>query len=142
MAEVEMIIDSVRRSPVNHQWVVVLKGKLAEQYLPVWIGSPQAEVIKRELTQVRPFKTFADDPISKDIKRIGSKIKSVKLDKLEGNKFSAELLLTDEGKSCEISCPPAKALAIAVRARVPIFADEIILDRAAISVPAAMSGKP
>lgn len=31
MAEVEMIIDSVRRSPVNHQWVVVLKEKLAEQ---------------------------------------------------------------------------------------------------------------
>ena len=136
MAEVEMIIDSVRRSPVNHQWVVILKDKLEKRYLPVYIGSSQAEVIKRELTGVSPLETFANDPISKDIKRIGSKIKSVKIDKLEGNKFSAELVLTDEGKSCEISCPPAKALAIAVRARVPIFTDEIILDRAAISVPA------
>ena len=136
MAEVEMIIDSVRRSPVNHQWVVILKDKLEKRYLPVYIGSSQAEVIKRELTGVSPLETFANDPISKDIKRIGSKIKSVKIDKLEGNKFSAELVLTDEGKPYEISCPPAKALAIAVRARVPIFTDEVILDRAAISVPA------
>ena len=41
MAEVEMVIDSLRQSPVNHQWVVILKEKLAERYLPVYIGSSQ-----------------------------------------------------------------------------------------------------
>ena len=134
MAEVEMLIDSLRQSPVNHQWVVILKEILAEQYLPVYIGSTQADVIKRELTDFRLSRPLGD-PISKDIKTIGSKIGSVKIDKFEDNKFSAKLVLVTPSKPYEVDCPVAKALAIAVRAEVPVFADEAMLNKAAITVP-------
>ncbi len=136
MAEVEMVIDSVRQSPVNHQWVAVLKDKSAERYLPVYIGSSQAEVLKRELTDFRLSRPLGDDPISRDIKGIGSKVKSVKIDKLEDNEFSAKLVLATPSKPCEVNCPPAKALAIAVRAKVPLFANEVVLNKAGITVPA------
>ena len=136
MAEIEMVIDSLRQSPVNHQWVAVLKDRSAERYLPVYIGSPQAEALKRELTDASLTKPAGDDPISRDIKRIGSKVKSVKIDKLEDNEFSAKLVLAISSKPCEVDCPPARALAIAVRAKAPIFTDEAILSKAGISVPA------
>ena len=136
MAEVEMVIDSVRQSPVNHQWVAVLKDRSAERYLPVYIGSSQVDAIKRELTDVKPSVPIANDPISKDIKTIGSRISSVKIDNFKDNKFSAKLVLAALGKSHEVDCPPAEALAIAVRAEVPVFADEAILNKAGISVPA------
>ena len=136
MAEVEMLIDSLRQSPVKHQWVAVLKDKLAERYLPVYIGSSQAETLKRELTDFRLSRPLGDDPISKDIKTIGSKIGSVKIDKFEDNKFSAKLVLVAPSKPYEVDCPVAKALAIAMRARASIFADEAMLNKAGISVPA------
>ena len=129
MAEVEMVIDSVRQSPVNHQWVAVLKDKSAERYLPIYIGSSQAEALKRELTDVSLIGPTGDDSISRDIKRIGSKVRSVKIDKLEDNEFSAKLVLATLSKPCEVDYPPAKALAIAVRAKAPIFTDEAILNR-------------
>ena len=132
MAEVEMVIDSVRQSPVNHQWVAVLKDRSAERYLPVYIGSSQADAIKRELMDFRLSRPLGDDPISKDIKAIGSKIGSVKIDKLKDNKFSAKLVLAAPGKS--VACPPAEALAIAARTKAPIFADGEILNKAGISV--------
>jgi len=136
MGEVEMVIDSVRQSQVNLQWVVILKEKLAERYLSIYIGSSQADTIKRELTDVKPSVPIANDPISKDIKTIGSRISSVKIDNFKDNKFSAKLVLAVSGKSHKVDYPVAKALAIAVRAEVPVFADEAILNKAGISVPA------
>jgi len=136
MAEVEMVIDSVRQSPVNYQWVVILKDKLAERYLPIYIGSSQAEALRRELTDVSLTRPTGDDPISRDIKRIGSKVRSVKIDKLEDNEFSAKLVLATPSKPYEVDCPLSKALAIAVRAKAPILADEAILNKAGISVRA------
>jgi len=135
MAGIEMVIDSVRQSPVSHQWAVVLKEKLEERYLPVYIGSSQAEALKRELTDSRLSRAIGDDPISREIKGIGSNVRSVKLDKFDNNMFSAKLVLAAPDKSHEVDCPVAKALAIAVRARASIFADEAILNRAAITVP-------
>jgi len=124
MADVEMVIDAIRQSSVSGQWVVVLREKTAEQYLPIWIGSSQAETIKRELTDVSPSRP------------LDSEVKEVKIYKFEDNRFSAKLVSAVPGKPCEVDCPPATALAIAVRARVPVFTDEVILNKAGISLPA------
>ena len=134
MGEVEMVIDSVRQSQVNLQWVVILKEKLAERYLSIYIGSSQAEALKGELIDVRPSRPLGDDSVFRDIEAIGSKIESVKIDKFEDNKFSAKLVPATPSKSHEVDCPVAKALAIAVRAKVPIFADEAILNKAGVTV--------
>ena len=136
MGKVEMVIDSVRQSQVNLQWVVILKEKLAERYLSIYIGSSQAKALKGELIDVRPSRPLGDDPVFRDIEAIGSKIESVKIDKFEDNKFPAKLVLATLGKSHKVDCPVAKALAIAVRAKVPIFADEVNLNKAGISLPA------
>jgi len=104
---------------MNHQGVAVLKNKSAERYLPVYIGSSQADAIKRELTDVKPSVPIANDPISKDIKTIGSRISSVKIDNFKDNKFSAKLVLAvlcftgsrtaASGKSHKVNYPVAKA---------------------------------
>ena len=134
MAEIEMMIDSVRQSPVNHRWVVVLKEKLAEKYLPVYIGSSQADVIKGELTEVSPSKPLTCNLVCGGIDAVYSEVKAVKLDKFDNNVFSAKLVLAAPGKSHEVACPPAEALAIAARTKAPIFADEVILSKAGISI--------
>ena len=46
MAKVEMIIDSLRQDLLYYEWVVILKEKLGERYLPVYIGPQQADIIK------------------------------------------------------------------------------------------------
>jgi len=132
MAQIEMVIDSVRQSPVNHHWVVVLKKKLAERYLPVYIGSSQADVIKRELMDVSPLKPLTRNLGCGGIGVVYSEVKAVKLDKFDNNVFSAKLVLAAPGKS--VACPPAEALAIAARTKAPIFTDEVILSKAGISV--------
>lgn len=134
MAEVEMVIDSLRQSPVNHRWVVVLKEKSAERYLPIYIGPSQADVIKGELMDIRPLKPLTRNLVCGGIDAVYSEVKMVKLDKFDNNVFSAKLVLAAPGKSHEVDCAPAEALAIAARTKAPIFTDEVILSKAGINV--------
>ena len=132
MADVEMVIDALRQTSVEGQWVVTLRGKSAERYLPVYVGLSQAETIKRELVSAGTPRPLDEDLIYKDIVITYSEVRSIRLYKFEGNRFTAKLILDIS----EIDCPPAVALAIALRARAPIFADELVLNKAGISVTA------
>ena len=134
MADVEMVIDALRQSSVRGQWVVILKEKTAERYLPVYIGSAQAETIKRELTDVNPSTPLDHNLICRGIATICSEVKAVKLDKFEDNRFYAKLVSAIPGKPYEVNCPLATALAIAIRLGVSIFSDEVVLDKAGVSI--------
>ena len=136
MGEVEMVIDSVRQSPANLQWVVTLKEKLAERYLLIYVGLSQANTIERELTDVRSPKAITQDLGLTGIDTADLKLESVTINRFDDNAFYAKLLMTSNNKAYEVNCPAAKALAIAVRTKVPVFADEAILNKAGISVPA------
>ena len=61
MAQVEMEIDSVRRYMRNDKWVVILKEQGAERYLPIYIGSYQADIIRRLLMREEPVESACLD---------------------------------------------------------------------------------
>ena len=48
----EMFIDSIRVSLMNYQRVVILKERHADRYLPIRIGSPEADAIALKLQDV------------------------------------------------------------------------------------------
>ena len=79
------------------------------------------------------------DLSSAGIDIIFSKVEAVLINRFANNVFYANLLLSYHDKCVEVDYPPARALALSVRAEAPIFADEALLDTAAIEVPS--SGK-
>jgi len=135
MAQIEMIIDSVRRNMLSDMWVVILKEKGAERYLPIYAGSPQASLVGRQLQGVGGSEL--EDAFSlTGIDTTKSKVESVIINGFDNSIFYARLILSQHNKPREVDCPPAMALALGVRANAPIFAEEAVLDKAGIDVPA------
>jgi len=93
MANVEMAIDALRQSSVRGQWVVILREKTAGRYLPVYIGSSQAETIKRELTDVGYSRPLDNDLEYRGIATAYSEVRAVRLHKFEDGRFAAKLIL-------------------------------------------------
>jgi bifunctional DNase/RNase len=134
MTRVEMVIDSVRRSVASDKWTVVLKEKEAERYLPICVGSAQADIIKREL--VGPTKSPAPDLFLAGINASDSKVEYAVITQLEDNVFHARLLLSSRAESYEVNCPTAMSLALAARGTdPPIFVDEEVLNKAGVTLP-------
>jgi uncharacterized protein len=59
-------------------------------------------------------------------------VKSVLVNDLKDDTFFAKILVEQNGQTLEIDSRPSDAIALAVRAEVPIFAVEDVLDRAGI----------
>jgi uncharacterized protein len=138
---VEMTIDSIRVSMVNYQRVVILKEKGSERYLPIWIGPAEADAIAVKLQGVTVPRPLTHDLLRTVIDTLGAKVDSIVVSDLKNDTFYARVILNVDGGQTEIDSRPSDALALAVRAEVPIYAEEAVLDKASIMLDKE-TGKP
>jgi bifunctional DNase/RNase len=138
---IEMAIDSIRVSLMNYQRVVILKEKMAERYLPIWIGPSEADAIAVKLQGVNVPRPLTHDLLRSVIGSLGASVNSIIVSDLKNDTFFAKIVLTVDGGSLEIDSRPSDALALAVRAEVPIYADESVLEKAGIYLDQE-TGKP
>jgi len=141
LAMIEMTIDSIRVSLMNYQRVVILKEKGAGRYLPIWIGPAEADAIAVKLQGVNVPRPLTHDLLRLVIDSLGASIDSIVVNDLKSDTFYAKILLNVDGGQIEIDSRPSDALALAVRAQVPIYADEAVLDKAGILLD-EQTGKP
>lgn len=138
---IEMIIDSIRVSLMNYQRVVILKEKIADRYLPIWIGPAEADAIAVKLQEVNVPRPLTHDLLRSVIDALGASIDSIIVSELKNDTFYAKIILNVDGKQMEVDSRPSDALALAVRAGVSIFVEEVVLDKAGIFLDKE-TGKP
>lgn len=138
---IEVSIESIRVSMLNHQRVVILKEKEAERYLPIWIGPAEADAIAVKLQEYQVPRPLTHDLLGSVIGALGAAINSIIVCDLKDDTFFAKIMLGINGKEVEIDSRPSDAIALAVRAKVPIFAEEAVLDKAGIIIDPD-TGKP
>ncbi len=138
---IEMTIDSIRVSLMNYQRVVILKEKDADRYLPIWIGPAEADAIAVKLQDVTVPRPLTHDLLRSVIDVLGATVSSIIVSELKNDTFYAKIVLSVDGGQTEVDSRPSDALALAVRANVPIFAEEIVLDKAGILLDKE-TGKP
>ncbi|MBL7124666.1 MAG: bifunctional nuclease family protein [Dehalococcoidales bacterium] len=138
---IEMTIDSIRVSLMNYQRVVILKEKIADRYLPIWIGPAEADAIAVKLQDVTVPRPLTHDLLRSVIDALGATINSIIVSELKNDTFYAKIVLNVDGGQMEVDSRPSDALALAVRADVPIYAEEVVLDKAGILLDKE-TGKP
>lgn len=131
---VEMTIESIRVSLMNYQRVVILREKDSDRYLPIWIGPAEADAIAVRLQDVQVARPLTHDLLGNAIQQLGATVAYVLVNDLSNDTFFARIMLQVDGRSVEIDSRPSDAIALAVRAQVPIFADESVLDKAGVKL--------
>jgi hypothetical protein len=136
----EMTVDSIRVSPMNYQRVVILKEKGADRYLPIWIGPAEADAIAVKLQDLTVPRPLTHDLLRTIIDVLGGSVKHILVSDLHNDTFYAKITIQANGDAKEIDCRPSDAVALAVRAQVPIYVAESVLDKAGILLD--KEGKP
>ena len=75
------------------------------------------------------------------IDALGARVESIIVSDLKNDTFYAKIILNVDGGQIEVDSRPSDALALAVRVDVPIYAEEAVLDKAAILLDKE-TGKP
>ena len=128
----EMVVESVRVHMLSSQHVVILRDTENDRYLPIWIGPWEANAIAMRLQGVTPERPMTHDLFSQALSELGVTLKRIVVSDLAEDTFRARLLLQLDGRELNLDARPSDAIALAVRAGVPIFATDAVLDRAGV----------
>jgi bifunctional DNase/RNase len=130
---IEVTIDSIRVSLVSPQRLVILKELDQERFLPIWIGPCEAEAITIKLQDVDVKRPLTHDLLTKFITELGGVVSHVLVNDLQDDTYYARIVMGVDGETMEIDSRPSDAMALAVRAEVPIFVDKEVMDKASIT---------
>jgi len=130
---VEVVIDSVRVSIINQQRIVMLREQNVERYLPIFIGTYEAEEITIALQEVEVARPRTHDLLKSVIHALNARLLRLEIVALHDNVFYGMLVVEANHHIVEIDCRPSDGLALAVRAHVPILVAREVLDAAGIT---------
>ena len=129
---IEVVIDSIRISLVSQHRIVMLKDIDSEQQLAIWIGPCEAEAITIELQNTEVARPLTHDLLKNSIETMGGTVSHILINDLRDQVFYATLFIDTDGEVKEIDCRPSDSIALAVRAKVPIFVEEHVMEDAGI----------
>jgi bifunctional DNase/RNase len=129
MKEVEVF--SVRVEVPGNQPIVLLREISGDHYLPIWVGPNEASVIALAQQGVQSVRPLTHDLITKLLEQFQLTLTMVRITELVDGVFHAQMCF-QEGS--EISCRPSDAIALALKANVPIFCAEEVISAAGIVV--------
>lgn len=129
---IEVQIDSVRVHLMTPQRLVVLKQIESERYLPIWVGPYEAEAITVALQEVEMSRPLTHDLLKNVFGAFNARITRIEIVQLQNDIFYGNIVADVDGKEVQIDSRPSDAIALSVRAHVPILVNESVMDEAGI----------
>jgi bifunctional DNase/RNase len=128
----EMVIYGVSFDMVGKQPIVLLKTAEGNKFLPIWIGHPEAAAILMKLQGAATPRPMTHDLLTDMLEKLEARVIRIAVTELRENTFYAVVTVAVDGSEIEIDSRPSDAIALAVRADAPIFADDSVIEESAI----------
>jgi len=130
---IEVTIDSVRVNLMSPQRLVILREVGAERYLPIWVGQYEAEAITVALQEVEMIRPLTHDLLRNVFNALNAKLKRIEIVSLKEDIFYGSIVADFGGYETKVDSRPSDAIALAVRAHVPILVDDSVMQNAGIT---------
>jgi bifunctional DNase/RNase len=131
---IELTLVGVRIELPTQQPIVLLKEREGERYLPIWIGNVEATAIAFALQGVQTPRPMTHDLLRNMLEELQARVDRIVITELRDGTFYANIELTRDGARYTVSSRPSDAIALAVRTKTTIFAEERVLGEASILI--------
>lgn len=112
-------------------FVVLLRDAIGRA-VPIWIGRFEAMAISLALEGTKPDRPLPYDVFYNIITRMGATIERILIDDLWNNTYYAKITISYDSKTLDADSRPSDAIALALRAKAPIYVAEAVLQKAAV----------
>ncbi len=128
----EMHIYGVSFDIVGKQPIVLLKTADGNKFLPIWIGHSEAAAILMKLQGASTPRPMTHDLLTDMLSQLEARVIRITVTELRDSTFYASITIQQDGSELEVDSRPSDAIALAVRAEAPIFADDQVIEESAI----------
>ena len=126
----EMRVKSLMIDPVSNMPIIVLRDQEGHRILPIWVGVFEANAIALQLENVETPRPMTHDLLRHVVEALGARVESIVVCALKENTFYATVRMQTARGDVTIDSRPSDAIALALRARVPILVEDRVFDKA------------
>lgn len=127
---IEMVIKGLMVDPITNMPIIILRDQEGQRVLPIWVGIFEANAIALQIENITTPRPMTHDLLRNIIEDLQATVQKVVVTELKENTFYALIYLGRDGDSVAIDARPSDAIALALRARAPIFVDDAVIDSA------------
>jgi bifunctional DNase/RNase len=128
--QIEMTIKGLMVDPITNMPIIVLRDKDGQKVLPIWVGIFEANAIALQIENIATPRPMTHDLLKNVISDLKGIVQKVVVCDLKENTFYALIYLAVQGDTVAIDARPSDAIALALRARVPILVEESVIENA------------
>ena len=114
-------VSGISISPPYQGYVVILKEKEGEQWLPIFIGATEAHTISLLLQGLKYVRPLTYDMFHNLLEASQAKVLRVEVTELKENTFYALVYLQTVDGEKKIDARPSDAIALALKTEAPVF---------------------
>ena len=127
---IEMAIKGLMMDPITNVPIVLLRDLDNQRVLPIWVGPVEANAIAMQVENVAPARPMTHDLLRSLLQELDVRLTRVIIADLRDSTFFAYLELQRGSDTILVDARPSDALALAIRARAPVFVEQKVLDQA------------
>jgi bifunctional DNase/RNase len=128
--QIEMTIKGLMVDPITNMPIVILRDKEGHKVLPIWVGIFEANAIALQIENVSTPRPMTHDLLKNVIHDLKASVQKIVVCDLQENTFYALIYLSLNDSTVAIDARPSDAIALALRARAPIFVEDTVVDNA------------
>jgi bifunctional DNase/RNase len=114
--------------------IVVLNDQENRRALPIWIGTAEASAIIRQLEDIKSARPMTHDLLANVVEATGYTITRIEINDINSDTYFASIYMAHaDGTVQTIDSRPSDAIAIALKAKVQIFATANVMAEGTIS---------
>ncbi|MBN2031159.1 bifunctional nuclease family protein [bacterium] len=126
-------VERVTLDTSSNRFVVILRDDTYRRWLPIVVGPAEAQAIALQIEKVTPPRPMTHDLMKSLLDSIEVNIARVVVSDLQENTYYATIDIKLNGSQHKVDARPSDAIALALRTHSPIFVDEEVMQKAAIS---------
>lgn len=130
----EVRVQSLGLDRTNNNPVVILREQDGERVLPIWIGPGEASAIAMQLADWSFSRPLTHDLLVSVLGGLGGTLERVIITGVVENTYFAELIIQRNGGVISVDARPSDSIAVALRMKAKIFAEEALLERATVEI--------
>ena len=132
---IEMRVMGIALDTRSGSPIVVLNDKENRKALPIWIGSAEASAIIRKIENIPSQRPLTHDLFLQISEQSEYKITKIEINDVDDQTYFSTIFMYNEklDKELQIDSRPSDAIAIALRADVPIYVTANVLATGLVS---------
>lgn len=129
---IQVQVQKISFYPPSKGYAVLLKESLGDRYLPVIVGSFEAQSIALALEEVQMPRPMTHDLFCNIMDELTVEISEVVISELMDGTFFSKISMVSQLGSRDIDARPSDAIALALRVGAPIYVLESVMDEASV----------